>query len=43
MAATTVYGILKLRRMQSSYDARCPIPEKDKKDKKDKKSSNEEE
>jgi hypothetical protein len=43
MAATTVYGILKLRRMQSSYDARCPIPEKDKKDKKDKKSSHEEE
>jgi hypothetical protein len=35
MAVTTVHGILKLRRMQSAYDANCPVPEKKKKDKKD--------
>ena len=36
MAITAIYGVLKLRQMQSAYDARCPVKEKKKKDKEDK-------
>jgi hypothetical protein len=36
MAITVTYGILKLRQMQSAYDARCPVKEKKKKGKEDK-------
>jgi hypothetical protein len=38
MAATTVYGVIKLRTLQTAYDANVPPPEekKKKKDKKDK-------
>jgi hypothetical protein len=35
MAITVTYGVLKLRQMQSAYDARCPV-KKDKDKKKDK-------
>jgi hypothetical protein len=35
LAVTTIYGVLKLRRMQCTYDARCPVKEKKKKDKQD--------
>lgn len=36
MAITVTYGILKLRRMQSAYEARCPVKEKKKKVKEEK-------
>ena len=37
MAVVTFYGVLKLKRLQEDYDARCPAKkEKDKKDKKEK-------
>ena len=40
MVAVVIYGVLKLKRMQAEYDARCPVPvkekEKDKEKKKDK-------
>ena len=36
MAITAIYGVLKLRQMQSAYDARGPVKEKKKKDKEDK-------
>lgn len=36
MAVTVIYGVLKLQRMQTAYDANCPVQEKKKKDKKDK-------
>ena len=38
MAAAMFYGVMKLKRMQIDYTARCPLPpEKEKKDKKEKK------
>jgi hypothetical protein len=37
MAATTVYGIIKLRTLQTAFDLNAPPEEKKKKDKKDKK------
>ena len=41
LATTAIYGVLKLRRMQRTYDARCPA--KEKKKKKDKPDGDEEE
>lgn len=36
LAITVTYGVLKLRQMQSAYDAHCPVKEKEKKEKKHK-------
>ena len=36
MAATVIYGVLKLKGMQADYDTRCPVPVKKKDKDKDK-------
>ena len=37
MAVTMFYGVLKLKRLQMAFDARCPVKKEEKEEKKTKK------